>query len=44
MSCPDCGERVPVLFNSLENRRCLNCLRKARLKFIAEQKRRRGEK
>ncbi len=44
MSCPDCGARVATLFNGLENRRCLNCLEKARLKFVAEQKRKRGEK
>lgn len=43
MSCPDCGARVPILFHGLEERRCLSCLKKARLKFIAEQKRKRGE-
>lgn len=37
MSCPDCGKRVPVLFNALENRRCLKCLKKVRIKIIKEQ-------
>ena len=37
MSCPDCGKRVPILFNSLENRRCLKCLKKARIRIIKEQ-------
>lgn len=37
MSCPDCGKRVPVLFNALENRRCLKCLKKARIRIIKEQ-------
>ena len=37
MSCPDCGERVPILFNALENRRCLECLKKARIRTIREQ-------
>jgi len=43
MSCPDCGRKVPILFNALENRRCLRCLKRARLKMIDEQKRKRGE-
>lgn len=30
MSCPDCGKRVHILFNALENHRCLKCLKKAR--------------
>ena len=42
MSCPDCGKRVPILFNALENRRCLECLKKARIKTIKEQKRARS--
>lgn len=29
MSCPDCGKRVPILFNASEERRCLECLKKA---------------
>lgn len=37
MSCPDCRKRVPVLFNALENRRCLKCLKKARIRTIEEQ-------
>ena len=37
MSCPDCGKRVPILFNALENRRCLECLKKARIRTIREQ-------
>lgn len=45
MSCPDCGKRVPVLFNALEevDDHCTVCLRKYRKKFIAEQIRKRGE-
>lgn len=43
MSCPDCGASVATLFNALENRRCLKCLRKERSKVVAEQKRKRGE-
>ena len=42
MSCPDCGKRAPVLFNALENRRCLECLKKARVRIIKEQKRARA--
>lgn len=42
MSCPDCGKRVPVLFNALEDRRCLECLKKARIKIIKEQERARA--
>lgn len=38
MSCPDCGKRIPILFNALENRRCLKCLKKARIRIIKEQK------
>lgn len=39
MSCPDCGKRVPVLFNSLKEAdcHCTNCLKKRRKRFIAEQ-------
>lgn len=37
MSCPDCGKRVPIFFNALENRRCLECLKKARIRTIREQ-------
>ena len=42
MSCPDCGKRVPILFNSLENRRCLKCLKKARVRIIKEKKKSRN--
>ena len=42
MSCQDCGKRVPILFNSLENRRCLKCLKKARIKIIKEQQKARN--
>lgn len=39
MSCPDCGKRVPALFNSLKeaNNHCTSCLKKCRKKYIAEQ-------
>ena len=37
MSCPDCGKRVPILFNALEERRCLECLQKARIRTVKEQ-------
>ena len=45
MSCPDCGRRVPVLFNSLKeaDNHCVDCLRRYRKKFVAEQVRKRGE-
>ena len=42
MTCPDCGKRVPVLFNALENRRCLECLKEARIRTIKEQERARA--
>lgn len=42
MTCPDCGKRVPVLFNALENHRCLECLKKARIRTIKEQERARA--
>ena len=38
MSCPDCGKRVPILFNALEERRCLECLKKARTRTVKEQR------
>ena len=38
MSCPDCGKRVPILFNALEERRCLKCLGKARTRTVKEQR------
>ena len=37
MSCPDCGKRVPILFNALEERRCLKCLKMARIRTVKEQ-------
>lgn len=37
MSCPDCGKRVPILFNALEERRCLKCLKKARTRTVKGQ-------
>ena len=37
MSCPGCGKRVPILFNALEERRCLECLKKARIRTVKEQ-------
>lgn len=37
MSCPDCGKRVPILFNALEERRCLECLKMARIRTVKEQ-------
>lgn len=37
MSYPDCGKRVPILFNALEERRCLKCLKKARIRTVKEQ-------
>ena len=37
MSCPDCGKRVPILFNALEERRCLGCLKMARIRTVKEQ-------
>lgn len=37
MSCPDCGGKVPILFNALEERRCLECLKKARIRTVKEQ-------
>lgn len=44
MSCPSCGKRVPVLFNSLKevNNHCTICLKKYRKKFIADQIRKRS--
>lgn len=42
MGCPDCGKRVPVLFNALEERRCLECLKKARIRIIKEQQKARN--
>ena len=42
MSCPDYGKRVPILFNSLENRRCLKCLKKSRIRIIKEQQKARN--
>ena len=42
MSCPDCGKRVPILFNALEERRCLKCLKTARIRTVKEQQKARG--
>lgn len=42
MSCPDCGKRVPILFNALEERRCLECLGKARIRTVKEQRKARA--
>ena len=42
MSCPGCGKRVPILFNALEERRCLKCLGKARIRTVKEQQKARA--